>query len=134
MAHGFQGSSFDMRMLKNAIAIALPDALFLPACSNEGQTDGDISDMGYRLSQEVLSFIKDNAPGNQLARITFIGYSLGGLIVRAALPYLEHIKEKLHGFVSICSPHLGYMYKTSSLVSTAMWFMNKWNKKSTSIE
>lgn len=29
MAHGFQGSAFDMRILKNSIAIALPDAIFL---------------------------------------------------------------------------------------------------------
>ena len=36
MAHGFQGSSFDMRMLKNAIAIALPEAIFLQSTSNEG--------------------------------------------------------------------------------------------------
>lgn len=50
MQHGFQGSSFDMRTMKNAIAIALPEAIFLQATSNEGQTDGDIAEMGYRLS------------------------------------------------------------------------------------
>ena len=57
---------------------------------------------------------------------------MGGLIVRAALPYLERLKDKFHGFVSICSPHLGYMYKTSKLFATGMWILNKWNK-STSI-
>lgn len=31
MCHGFQGSSFDMRMFKNIISIALPDAMFLCA-------------------------------------------------------------------------------------------------------
>lgn len=88
--------------------------------------------MGYRLSQEVQQYIRENCPGNQLTRITFIGYSMGGLIVRAALPYLERLKDKFHGFVSLCSPHLGYMYKTSRLFSTGMWLMNKW-KKSTSM-
>lgn len=29
MCHGFQGSSFDMRMFKNVIALALPEAQFL---------------------------------------------------------------------------------------------------------
>jgi len=43
-----------MRNLKNAIATALPEAIFLLATGNEGQTEGDIADMGYRLSQEVL--------------------------------------------------------------------------------
>ena len=57
---------------------------------------------------------------------------MGGLMVRAALPYLDRLKDKFHGFVSMCSPHLGYMYKTSKLFSTGIWLMNKW-KKSTSI-
>ena len=43
-----------MRNLKNAIAIALPEAIFLQSSSNEGQTEGDIAEMGYRLSQEIL--------------------------------------------------------------------------------
>ena len=64
MAHGFQGSSYDMRILKNAIAIALPEALFLQSTSNEGHTDGDIAEMGFRLSQEVLQYIRENCPGN----------------------------------------------------------------------
>ena len=29
MCHGFQGSAFDMRNLKNVISIAMPDAIFL---------------------------------------------------------------------------------------------------------
>lgn len=35
LSHGFQGSSFDMRVFKNIISIALPDALFLCAQANE---------------------------------------------------------------------------------------------------
>lgn len=46
LSHGFQGSSFDMRIIKNIISIALPDALFLCAQANENDTDVDIFDMG----------------------------------------------------------------------------------------
>ena len=53
---------------------------------------------------------------------------MGGLIVRAALPFLEKFKEQMHGFISLCSPHLGYLYKTSRLFSTGMWIVNKWKK------
>jgi hypothetical protein len=42
--------------------------------------------MGTKLANEVHQYIREYCPGNQLARITFVGYSLGGLIVRAALP------------------------------------------------
>ena len=76
--------------------------------------------------------MRENCPGNQLTRLTFIGYSMGGVITRAALPFLASLKDKMHGLVTLCSPHLGYMYKTSKLFSTGLWFMNKW-KKSTSI-
>jgi hypothetical protein len=46
LSHGFQGTSFDMRVLKNMISIALPDALFLCAQANEHDTDMDIFQMG----------------------------------------------------------------------------------------
>ena len=35
LVHGFQGSSFDMRTLKNVIAISLPEAIFLCSGANE---------------------------------------------------------------------------------------------------
>lgn len=35
LVHGLQGTSFDMRTMKNIIAVALPDALFLQSISNE---------------------------------------------------------------------------------------------------
>lgn len=50
MCHGFQGSSFDMRMFKNIISIGLPDAIFLCSAANEDDTEGNIFDMGYRLA------------------------------------------------------------------------------------
>ena len=35
LCHGFQGNSFDMRMLKNVISIALPESVFLCSTANE---------------------------------------------------------------------------------------------------
>lgn len=63
-----------------------------------------------------------------MSRLTFIGHSLGGLIIRAALPYLEKFKEKMHGYLTLCSPHLGYMYKSSKLFNAGMWVLKKWRK------
>ena len=53
LSHGFQGSSFDVRVLKNVISVAQPDALFLCAQANEHDTDEDIFQMGRRLAEEV---------------------------------------------------------------------------------
>ena len=120
-------------MFRNVISNALPEALFLCSVTNEdGNTDGSVYDMGYRLSEEVNDFIRESCPGSNLSRITFIGHSLGGLIIRAALPHLDKYKDKMHGYLSLCSPHLGYMYKSSKLFNAGMWIMKKW-KKATSL-
>ena len=50
LIHGFQGNSFDMRLLKNNLSLVHPEALFLCSCSNEQSTEGDISGMGVRLA------------------------------------------------------------------------------------
>ena len=48
--------------------------------------------------------------------------------MRAALPLLEKYADKMHGYLSLCSPHVGFMYKTSKLVSTGVWFLKSWKK------
>jgi hypothetical protein len=34
----------------------------------------------------------------------------------------------MHGYLSLCSPHLGYMYKSSKLFNAGMWILKKWRK------
>lgn len=84
--------------------------------------------MGYKLSQELHQYIRESCPGSNLARITFIGHSLGGLIIRAALPYLDKYKSKMHGFLTLCTPHLGYMYKSGKMINAGLWVLKKWRK------
>ena len=84
--------------------------------------------MGKKLAEEVHQYIRESCPGNQLGRLTFIGHSLGGLIIRAALPLLEKYKDKFHGFLTLCSPHLGYQYKSSKLFTTGMSLLKMWKK------
>jgi len=126
LVHGFQGNSFDMRLLKNNFSLIIPDALFLCSNSNEESTEGDIGEMGVRLAQEVVNYITEWCPGNTLGRINFIGHSMGGVIIRAALPYLEEYSHKMHLYMSLSTPHLGYMYKYSKLIDAGMWFLKKW--------
>jgi pimeloyl-ACP methyl ester carboxylesterase len=45
--------------------------------------------MGTRLAHEVREFISDWGPAKRVTRISFIGHSMGGLIIRGALPMLE---------------------------------------------
>lgn len=45
-----------------------------------------------------------------------IGHSLGGLIIRASLPYLKEYKNQFFTFMTLSTPHLGLLYGKSSLV------------------
>ncbi len=57
--------------------------------SNEARTEGDIDEMGQRLAHETdieLSKYPD------IPKICFLGHSMGGVIIRSALPRLEKYK------------------------------------------
>jgi hypothetical protein len=51
LSHGFQGSSYDMTLIRRWIQATLPDAYYLTARSNEDNTETDISLMGKRLAE-----------------------------------------------------------------------------------
>ena len=117
-----------MRFMKNNIALLFPEAMFLCSTKNEKETEGDIIEMGVRLAQEVNTYISQYCPDFSLGKISFIAHSLGGLIVRAALPYLEEHRDKFYNFFTLSSPHLGYMYNNSTIFDAGMWFLKTWSK------
>ena len=47
--------------------------------------------MGETLAKEIKEYLNVNLPGNVLGKVSFICHSLGGLIVRAALPYMPEL-------------------------------------------
>jgi hypothetical protein len=128
LVHGFQGNSFDMRLFKNNLALVYPDAIFLMSNANEDNTDGDMNEMGIRLSQEVVNFICDWCPGAALGRLSFVGYSIGGIIIRAALPLLHEYHSKLYTFLSLSALHLGFMDQQSNLFNGVIWALGYWRK------
>ena len=75
-------------MLRNYLAIIYPSYVFLLAKSNEKDTECDIRDMGLRLATEVVAKLEEVAGGPgapKLSRLSFIGHSLGSVIIRTAL-------------------------------------------------
>jgi Putative serine esterase (DUF676)/Protein FAM135 len=130
--HGFQGNSFDLRLIRNQVALYFSNSILMCSHFNETHTEEDISQMGQRLADETSEYIKEWCLENSLKKVSFIGHSLGGLIIRAALPYLESLAPMLNLFMTFSSPHLGYMYHSSTVVSAGMWFLKKL-KKSLSI-
>jgi hypothetical protein len=90
LQHGFLGCGADMALLKNAIRTELPSHMkvFIPT-SNEGKEGDSIAQMGARLAVELLDFCRTAAPSllelNGQARVSFIGHSLGAVVIRWAL-------------------------------------------------
>jgi hypothetical protein len=81
--------------------------------------------MGKRFAFEVLKYIELS---KKIFRISFIGHSMGGLIIRSALKYLREERNHFYAYISICTPHLGYLYSPSNLVKVGLWYLNTWQK------
>lgn len=60
--------------------------------------------------------------------ISFVGYSLGGIIIRALLKYLEIYRNRFNLFITLSSPHLGTFVSDNNLVRAGIWFMIKFNR------
>lgn len=128
LVHGFQATSYDMRSIRNHLSLRYPDAQFLCSAENENDTNGDIAEMGAKLAGEVANFIRRYYVDlSTLEKIVFIGHSLGGIIIRTALPLLSDYKDKMYSFITLSSPHLGCYYQSSALVHAGLWFLQKWN-------
>ncbi|XP_064020225.1 protein FAM135A isoform X2 [Pogoniulus pusillus] len=128
--HGLDGNSADLRLVKTYIELGLPGGRidFLMSERNQNDTFADFDSMTDRLLDEIIQYIQ--IYNLTLAKISFIGHSLGNLIIRSVLtrPRFKYYLSKLHTFLSLSGPHLGTLYNSSALVNTGLWFMQKWKK------
>ncbi|XP_037698346.1 protein FAM135A isoform X5 [Choloepus didactylus] len=128
--HGLDGNSADLRLVKTYIELGLPGGRidFLMSERNQNDTFADFDSMTDRLLDEIIQYIQIYSLA--ISKISFIGHSLGNLIIRSVLtrPRFKYYLNKLHTFLSLSGPHLGTLYNSSALVNTGLWFMQKWKK------
>uniref|UniRef100_A0A8C9Q7Z7 Family with sequence similarity 135 member A n=1 Tax=Spermophilus dauricus TaxID=99837 RepID=A0A8C9Q7Z7_SPEDA len=128
--HGLDGNSADLRLVKTYIELGLPRGRtdFLMSERNQNDTFADFDSMTDRLLDEIIQYIQIYSL--TVSKISFIGHSLGNLIIRSVLtrPRFKYYLNKLHTFLSLSGPHLGTLYNSSALVNTGLWFMQKWKK------
>ncbi|XP_066571944.1 protein FAM135B [Amia ocellicauda] len=128
--HGLDGNSADLRLVKTFIELGLPGSRldFLMSERNQTDTFADFDTMTDRLLDEIIQHIQ--LYNLTIARISFIGHSLGNVIIRSVLtrPRFRYYLSKLHTFLSLSGPHLGTLYNNSTLVSTGLWLMQKLKK------
>ncbi|XP_068183325.1 protein FAM135A isoform X3 [Antennarius striatus] len=128
--HGLDGNSADLRLVKTYLELGLPGARidFLMSERNQNDTFADFESMTDRLLDEIVQYIQ--LYNLTVSKISFVGHSLGNLIVRSVLtrPRFKCYLSRLHTFLSLSGPHLGTLYNSSALVNTGLWFMQKWKK------
>jgi triacylglycerol esterase/lipase EstA (alpha/beta hydrolase family) len=83
--------------------------------------------MGEGLANEVYEFISEWCSGVAPTKISFVGHSMGGVIVRAALPHLASLRDHFHFFISLGTPHLGYMKTGSKIIDAGLWIIKSWS-------
>ncbi|XP_037530034.1 protein FAM135B-like [Rhipicephalus sanguineus] len=130
--NGLGGKSSDFFWAKRwmKLLIGAPKHILIWSEANEQeQTFDEISVCGLRLAVEVASYL-DNI-GTTNFKLSFIGFSLGCVLVRAALtcaqmrPYIRN----LHTFFSVNGPHLGVVYVKSRFLRFQISILSKIHMK-----
>lgn len=124
LVHGHGGTHKDMRIVQNFISKIIPHSVFLTSKANEKMTEKNISLMGEDLSKEILEYTQKT---KNISKISFVGHSLGGIIIRTALQHLQSLRPYFFTYVSLSSPHLGCKQNKSFLINVGMSFMEKFS-------
>lgn len=121
-----------MHLFKDILSVMMPtsgNVQYLCSSANENDTEGDIISMGEKLANEICAYIKKNNL-EKLGRISFIGHSLGCVLIRSALtfPCLSPYLNRLYTLISLASPHCGYIFNENLLLSSGLYVLKNWYK------
>ena len=125
LTHGYAGSAYDMRLLCSYLQVQAPRAAFLISQANQQAVSVPISEMAARLASEVDAFIKESRRQLQLEKLSFVCFSISGVVLSAALalPAMAKYRDQLHTLAAISSPLMGLLMPCSTLtVSSGLWF------------
>ena len=91
----------DLRLVRNQWLLLDPGAECLLSQINEDRTSGDFKEMGRRLGNEVVAFLKRKLDryskngGCQQMKLSFVGHSIGNIILRSALTGIFKLTFKI---------------------------------------
>jgi len=137
LQHGWFATCNDMRLIQSYVKLLFPKAIVFNARSNQENSSLPIAIMGERLADEIQNYVTRNCPalGNanpNYGRISFIGHSIGSIIIRAAIStqIFHPFRPKLHTFITLNSSHCGNKYLNSTLISSGIWTIMQMQKTS----
>jgi hypothetical protein len=129
--NGLGGHKADLRCLRGALKLHRPRLLCVSADSVAGSAgEGDVLAVGLRLAAEIAALAGDAALAAEgmpaCGRLSIVAFSMGGVWARVALraPALAPLRGRLHAFVTLASPHLGFPPAAAghALVSAGAFF------------
>lgn len=118
LVHGIHGKDADMQFFVDALS---SDSSYAYAsCANSGFTTAyePLQVQGKNLCLETIGLLHRH-PG--ISRISFIGYSMGGRVIRAALPCINRLPVDKHAWISMGSPHEGAPNRRGSANAWIAW-------------
>lgn len=122
LVHGYNGSQFDLSRIKSYLNHYLGLTNFLALREIQHHIAKSMIEVGVIGAEELMEYLKSRP---QIKYINFIGFSMGGVIIRSMLPHLKEIKEKLLNLVTFATPHLGLRLLSSCVVRMGLSFINK---------
>lgn len=126
LLHGQDGHHKNMNLYRRFIGMILPRAVCLSAKSLSNKKAACIRELAKDLTNEIVFMLKKHG---DIGHISFICHNLGGLVARAALPYLASYRSCMHSFVSLGTPHLGKGLADSFFSKSKFFF---WETSATS--
>jgi len=90
--HGYHGNSEDLRHYQNSVLQRYPEARVY-SCKNIAKTSeysnkNDLQSLAKIIAREIRDEIIRVEDKHLVDKISMVGYSMGGLVIRAALKYL----------------------------------------------
>lgn len=127
--HGGHGSwTAELDLLKRELQQLLPEAqCIISRAGSDTQANQlqqqDLDAAALALADEVCEVSRSTRPdqSDQVKHISFLAMGTGGLIVRAAVPWLGALREQLMTFVSVGTPHLGLWFPALSWQNLKLW-------------
>ncbi|CAG62189.1 uncharacterized protein GVI51_L10263 [Nakaseomyces glabratus] len=124
LIHGLWGNYKHMKSLEKVLDATLNGkksgkdkdyVFFLPKQNATFKTFDGIEIIGYRTLLELCEFMKEFKDGN-ITKISFVGYSLGGLVARFVVGKMYSECNDIFGnierciFMTMATPHLGIQF------------------------
>lgn len=118
LVHGLEAYHMRVLIFKHFFMQNLgdPDYVFHATECNENKTMDNINHLAANLIHDIETLIQEDFRNSAIESISFVGHSMGGLIIRAALPLLSGYKSLLKTFITFATPHLGVSSPDSTMM------------------